>query len=94
MKMFKSGDIRRALTKKGFKESSSKHIKYSLYVDGEFVGIHTVMSHGVRDPGKDLLQQMKRDLQFENQDQFESFISCKLSMSDYIENLKNRGLIA
>ena len=93
MKMLRKVEIKRSLTKKGFKEKSSKHAKFILYVNGKVVGVQTIMSHGGGEPGKDLLHQMRRDLRFEDQSQFESFIECTYSEKDYVDNLIARGII-
>lgn len=93
MKRYKKTQISKALTKKGFQEFSSRHVKFALFVDSKAVGIHTVISHGSGEPGENLLHQMKKELKFENQRDFEDFIDCTYSYERYVENLKNRGLI-
>lgn len=93
MKMFKKAEITNSLCKKGFQETSSKHVKFVLYVDGKTVGIQTVMSYGGGEPGKDLLHQMKKELRFENQRDFEKFIECTYSYEEYVESLKERRII-
>lgn len=93
MEMLKKREIRDSLTNKGFQEISSKHSKFVLFVNGVAVGVHTVMSHGGGEPGKDLLQEMKRQLYFDSQADFTKFVKCKISYEEYVSFLKKRGVI-
>lgn len=90
--MYKKKDLIRALTKKGFEETEGKHHKLALIVDGKPTIVYTVFSHG-GDPGRDLLSKVKRDLMFENQEDFESFVDCTKSYDEYVTELKTKGEI-
>ncbi len=93
MKMYKKKDLIKALTKKGFDETKSRHHKLVLIVEGKPTPVFTVFSHGGGDPGRDLLSKVKKDLRFMNQEDFESFIDCTKSYDEYVTELLNKGII-
>lgn len=93
MKMYKKNELIKALTKKGFDESESKHHKLVLIVDGKPSTVYTIFSHGGGDPGKDLLSKIKKDLKFVNQEDFESFVDCTKKYEEYVLELKTKGVI-
>ena len=93
MKMYKKEDIIKALTKKGFDRIMSKHQKLVLQVDGKHTTVYTMFSHGGGNPGKDLLSKVKKDLKFQNQDEFESFIDCTMKYEEYVNDLRTKGII-
>lgn len=83
--------VRRALQRKGFRQSDSRHRWYEYeQLNGEPSGINTLMSHGAdRDIGDHLLGQMARQVHL-NRRQFDQLIDCGLSQDDY-EDLMRRG---
>lgn len=91
--MFRKAELIGSLTRNGFQKPSSRNVKFVLLVDDKAVGVRTVMSHSGCELGKSLLHQMKKELRFESQRDFEDFINCTYTYERYIENLKNRGII-
>ncbi len=94
MKMFKTKEIDSALTKKGFiKTSGGNHNKYIFYYNGKPTKAFTILSRGENDPGKDNLSKIKKQLFFDDQNDFSDFIDCPFTEDMYIKYLKSKGKI-
>jgi predicted RNA binding protein YcfA (HicA-like mRNA interferase family) len=89
---FRSEEIARALLAKGFQEEQGRHRKFVLYYQGKRTNIRTMLSHGSKDIGKDLLSAIKRQLQFDNLEQLQDFINCPMEYDDYVAHLQGKGV--
>jgi hypothetical protein len=92
VKPHKARDIEAALLRKGFVRKSSHHVLFYLQVDGKITGIHTFLSHGVREYGDPLLAKMKTQLHLSTKE-LDSFIRCPLTFEDYISLLEEQGIL-
>jgi len=88
----KTRDIAAALLKKGFKERSSHHKIFYLCIDGKISGVHTFLSHGMKEYNADLLTKMKIQLHLSGKE-LDDLISCPLSGEDYAKLLIERGVL-
>lgn len=95
MKLHKSKDITNALLKKGFKNSVSGdgHYRFTFWYQDRATQIHTKLSMGSSDPGRDNLQKMKRQLYFDNYQEFSDLVDCTFSEQQYITMLRQKGLL-
>lgn len=96
MKMHKAKDIANSLQKKGFKtEFSGSHQIFIFIFENKLTQIRTKLSMGShsRDPGRDNLQKMKKDLKFDNYNDFSNLIDCPYTKDMYIAMLKRKGLL-
>ena len=86
--------VRRALLRKGFRQSDSRHRWYEYeQLNGEASGIKTLMSHGEdRDLADHLLGQMARQIHLTRR-QFDSLIDCDLSQAEYEAMMRRDGFI-
>jgi hypothetical protein len=55
--------------------------------------IRTKLSRGSSPPGKPILREMKKQLQFKSQDEFERLIDCPMSKEEYEAYLEKEGCI-
>lgn len=71
------------------------HLRFVFVFDNKITQIHTKLSMGghSRDPAKDNLQKMKRDLRFDNYDDFSNLIECPYTQEMYIAMLKQKNLL-
>lgn len=96
MKIHKARDINDALTKKGFqREIAQSHFRYVFIYQNKITQIRTKLSMGgsSRDPARDNLHKMKRDLHFDNYDDFSHLIECTFSQEQYINMLRQKNLL-
>jgi len=93
MKIRKVQDIGAVLSKKGFVLNPAKqhHRFYYLCVDGRKTKIYTYFSHSKNEYGKNLLSQIKKQIQIDSIDDFENFLDCPLSKEDYLNLLAKKG---
>lgn len=92
----KAEDIQKALKKKGFREKEGKrHTKYILYANGKKTRIMVVFSRGKnkKELGNDLIKRIQDELHLNDNDKFQDFIECPLTYEDYLEILREQGLI-
>jgi len=93
----KAKDIQKALKKKGFqKKEGGRHTKYILYVNGKKTRVITVFSRGrnKKELGDDLIKRIMKQLHFNNEeDKFRDFVECPLTYEDYLELLREKGII-
>ncbi|WP_461863968.1 type II toxin-antitoxin system HicA family toxin [Thermococcus sp.] len=90
-KTLKADKVRKALVKKGFKEKKSRHLKFTLYINGKKQRIWTVMSHSGKDIPVWLQKRMMKQLKFEAEEDFYNFVKCPMSYEDYVSYLEKRG---
>jgi len=88
----KTKDIERSLLKKGFYKDYGDHIYFVFMYNGEKKNIRTKISHSHREIGDDLILQMSKQL-IMTKDFFKGFVECIKSESDYIQILKDKGVI-
>jgi hypothetical protein len=83
------------LNKKGFlsKKGKSKHIKYTLYVNGKKTGIYTWISHGLDEYEDRLLNAMRKEIHLETSQELDDLIECPMSKDALIYLLTKRGEI-
>lgn len=93
MKVRKPKTIQDVLLLKGFELNPSKdhHRGYYLVVNGKKTGIRTYLSHGNADYTSYLMQQVKKQLKFQDVKKAEDFFDCPMSAEQYIEMLKALG---
>jgi hypothetical protein len=93
MPTYKTRKIAASLTKKGFspKKGKSKHIKYTLYVNGKKTSIFTWISHGLDEYEDRLLNAMKKELHLESNRELDDLIECPMSAESLVSLLEARG---
>ncbi len=91
----KTRKIISSLTKKGFsaRKGKSKHIKYTLYVNGKKTSVFTWISHGLDEYDDQLLNAMKKELHLESSQEFDDLIDCPMSEDILISLLVKKGAI-
>ena len=92
MKTCKARDIEAALKKKGFAQKETHHRIFCLCVNGRITGVHTFLSHGLKDYSADLLAKMKNQLHLSGKE-FTDLIQCPLTGERYLQLLVERGII-
>lgn len=95
MSKYKTRKIVSSLTKKGFepKKGRSKHIKYTLFVNGKKTSIFTWISHGMDEYEDGLLNAMRKELRLETSKELEDLIDCPMSIEVLLSLLSKRGII-
>lgn len=92
MKTYSFKDVYQSALKKGYKEGrSTKHKILILYVDGKKTNFWTKVSHGTSEIGKGVLVQMRKQMGFDQNVDFESYIDCHMSKEEYIGYLRQKG---
>jgi hypothetical protein len=86
----KARKVDHALVKKGFAPGEGNHHFYFLVVDGKTTGIFTKISHGHDEISDKNLGRMARQMKISRRE-FDSFIDCKLTVDDYISQLRKEG---
>jgi len=91
----KTRKIVSSLTKKGFhsKKGKSKHIKYTLYVNGKKTSVFTWVSHGLDEYEDKLLNAMRKELRLESSKELDDLIECPMSEKELIALLVKRKII-
>jgi len=95
MPTYKTRKIVSSLKKKGFnpKKGKSKHIKYTLYVNGKKTSIFTWVSHGLDEYNDQLLNAMRKELSLESNQELNDLIECPMSAEALISLLVERNKI-
>lgn len=95
MSKHKTRKIVASLTKKGFspKRGKSKHIKYTLFVEGKKTSVYTWISHGSDEYEDKILNVMRKELRLETNRELDDLIECPMSAEVLISLLKKRGAI-
>ncbi|MDP2796703.1 MAG: hypothetical protein Q8N94_04240 [Methanoregula sp.] len=81
-----------ALLKKRFEERSSHHRIFYLCIDGKISGVHTFLSHGMKEYNTDLLAKMRTQLHLSGKE-LDDLIRCPLSGEDYAKLLIECGVL-
>ena len=92
MSIYKTETLQKALLKKGFEKGITHHEMYWLCVEGKRTEIKTRISHGRKEYGDNLLGLMAREIKL-RRSQFDDFIECPLSADEYLELLRQQGII-
>jgi len=92
---YKASEIIKALKKKGFQNTPSKHhiLLYLFDDDGIQTSIHTWISHDHKEYSGNLLGEMKRELGLQTSEELDGIIKCPLKYPQYIQLLRERELI-
>ena len=91
--MFRSGEVQRALLRKGFvSDSRSHHIYFSLVRDGQDTEAETYLSHGGQDINDYLQGRMAKQLGLKTRE-FQDLVRCPLSHDKLLNILIDRGMI-
>jgi predicted RNA binding protein YcfA (HicA-like mRNA interferase family) len=95
MKVRKAKDIQKVLTKKGFVFYPEKdhHQFYYLEIDGVKQNVYTYFSHGLNEYGTSLMGKIKKQLKFAETTKAEDFFDCPMSGQQYVDMLKELGVI-
>jgi len=87
--------IEKALSAKGFRLKESHHRFYYFYYENKITSIRTKVSRGSshKDYNDILLKQIQHQLKFDTKEQLFQFLQCPLKEEDYVQLLKEKGLI-
>ena len=94
---FKVRDVRRALQKKGFVESTDRHHIYLHHrYNGKETSAYTLVSHGADkdDVGAPLVGKMKKQLHLTSSREVDDLVNCPMSEAQYVVRLKKAGVIS
>jgi len=93
MKARKTKELQRVLQAKGFELNPDKahHQYYFLVVEGKKTAIKTYFSHNGADYGVNLMQQVKKQLKFQDTKKAEDFFDCPMSAEQYVAMLRELG---
>lgn len=94
MTVYKARDVDSVLKKKGFqKKPSGSHIKYQLMnEDGGKTMIWTMVSHNGQEIGDNLLKAMSQQLKLSTKE-FCKMLDCNISGPEYLQMLRDRGIL-
>lgn len=93
MSVFQSGEVKRALIRKGFvSDSRSHHIFFSLVRNGQETEAETYISHGRHEIDNYLQGRMAKQLALKLAE-FQELIRCPLSYEKLLKLLIDRGKI-
>ncbi len=93
MSVFRSGEVQRALLRKGFvSDSRLHHIFFSLVLDGQETEAETYISHGRHEIDNYLQGRMAKQLALKLSE-FQELIRCPLSYDKLLKILIERGKI-
>ncbi len=87
----KKSDIQKVFKKLGLEVRSTKHKYGWLIVDGKKI-LRVHCSHGKGEVSGKIGDKIRSQLRL-SQDDFRSLISCPLSLEQYIEILREKGLL-
>jgi hypothetical protein len=79
-------EVRRALLKKGFRESIKKkrdHDYFFFFYNGKKTSVRTKISHGEREIGDPNCSAMAKQMRLSNP-QFNEFVDCSLELKHYL----------
>lgn len=86
-------EVSSRLCGKGFvKNDRSDHCRFLLYVDGRKTRIRTMISHGEREIGEELIHRMAAQLKL-SKDEFLDLVDCRLDGEEYAGMLMEKGLV-
>lgn len=86
-------EVSSRLCGKGFvKNDRSDHCRFLLYVDGRKTRIRTMISHGEREIGEELIHRMAAQLKL-SKDEFLDLVDCRLDGDGYLRLMRERGFV-
>lgn len=86
-------EVSSRLCGKGFvKNDRSDHCRFLLYVDGRKTRIRTMISHGEREIGEELIHRMAAQLKL-SKDEFLDLVDCRLDGDGYLWLMRERGFV-
>lgn len=86
-------EVSSRLCGKGFvKDDRSDHCRFFLYVDGRKTRIRTMISHGEREIGEELIHRMASQLKL-SKDEFLDLVDCRLDGDGYLRLMRERGFV-
>ena len=88
----KAQEIKEGLTKKGFVAVQRDHTYLFFSVAGRKSGIHTKISHGIKEYGVNLLSFVAKELKLSPK-QLADLLDCPMSYEDYLTVLKEKKII-
>jgi len=88
----KTKKIERNLRKKGFVIDYGDHIFFEFIYNNNKTNVRTKISHSHSEIGDDLISKMSMQLRMDK-DFFKKFVECTKTESDYIQMLKDKGVI-
>jgi len=91
MASLNSKKVHQNITKKGFEKVNGHHNFFEFYHDGKLIA-STKTSHNGQDLTDYLISAMSRQCKM-RKDFFIEFAKCTKSKSDYIQELKDQGLL-
>ncbi len=74
----KNYNIANALLKKGFEEKQSSHTRLIYFIDGKKTSVFTVVSHGKKEIGDDLMHKMAKQINLSYK-QFCDVVDCSMT---------------
>lgn len=74
-------------------DTSGRHIRFYLTIDGKRTGIDTMLSHGGGEPRQTLLHQIRNQIGFDDSNDFERYVECSMSFDEYKTYLTKTGKI-
>lgn len=95
MKTRKVKKLTKVLKAKGFVcyPEKNHHQFYYLEIAGVKQAVYTYFSHGKSEYGTSLMAQIKKQLKFSDITKAENFFDCPMSGTQYVEMLKEEGII-
>lgn len=91
---FRARDVATALTSKGFVAYDNDHTYYHFKYEGKDVGVFTKISHGEREIRAPLARKMRQQMKLESNADFQRFVECPLTQTDYEAILRKQGKIS
>jgi predicted RNA binding protein YcfA (HicA-like mRNA interferase family) len=92
MPTLKSDKIVKSLKSKGFTKEQGDHVYLEFHLDGKFI-LHTKVSHGSNhDLGPNLVSLMSKQCQLSKK-QFMDLVNCPLSADEYVDVLREKGVL-
>lgn len=90
MKPRKATDMARMLLKKGFRETSSHHRMFRLYIGEQGTNVTTYLSHGAKEYGKELMSKVRDQMNLTGKET-DDFFDCTMTGADYATLMQQRG---
>ena len=92
MKPRKSKEMRTVLEQKGFVPAKRAHVFMFLHVNGKKTSVRTMVSHGVKEYGDNLLKQVARQLHLTS-GELDGLFDCPLTGAKYVSLLSEKGVL-
>ena len=88
----KTRDVERSFLKKGFSEYNNDHKHFVFTYNGKIKSIRTKISHSHSEIGDILISKISNQT-YMDKDFLKKFVECTKTESDYIQMLKDKGVI-